>query len=132
MARRPAQRAAVMRKMSDDLLFDVEIVVVPTARESDGLAVGVRNREMTATQRHEAPSLSKALKRAPRKWLAGGVRSPRPLDCGGDAYPERPPPGGGIIYITICRPAARMEAVREVVFRASAVLALGAWVDESA
>jgi pantoate--beta-alanine ligase len=69
------QRAVVVRKMAADLSFNVEIVVVPTAREADGLAAGARNREFTASQRKEAASLHAALVRA--KEMSGqGVRSP--------------------------------------------------------
>ncbi|MEO6245478.1 MAG: pantoate--beta-alanine ligase, partial [Opitutaceae bacterium] len=58
-----AQRAAVVRKMAGDLGFPVEIVVVPTVRDEDGLALGVRNADFTTTLRQEALALSKALKK---------------------------------------------------------------------
>jgi pantoate--beta-alanine ligase len=44
--------------MAEELNFPVEIVVVPTVREADGLAAGVRNREFTPSQRQEALALS--------------------------------------------------------------------------
>ena len=52
-----AQRAAVVRKMARDLGFKVQVAIVPTVRETDGLALGVRNHELTSSQRLDALAL---------------------------------------------------------------------------
>jgi pantoate--beta-alanine ligase len=67
-----AQQAAVIRRLVSDLNFDVEIVVVPTVRESDGLAMSSRNSYLTPADRAQAPVLFRALREAERRVLEGG------------------------------------------------------------
>jgi pantoate--beta-alanine ligase len=68
-----AQQALVITKMAHDLDFPVEVVVMPTIRESDGLALSSRNVYLSPTEREAALSLSRALKTAERLH-AGGER----------------------------------------------------------
>jgi pantoate--beta-alanine ligase len=121
-----AQRAAVVRRMAEELNFPVEIVVVPTVREADGLAAGVRNREFTPSQRQEALALSNALKRA-KEMADSGVRSTDRLIAEathimGQHRRVR------VIYVAIVD-AQTMETLREVVPGRS-LLAIAAWIDE--
>lgn len=60
------QQSVVIRRMVEDLNFPVEIVVCPTAREQDGLAVSSRNAYLTADERRQAPALYAALQDARR------------------------------------------------------------------
>lgn len=120
------QRAAVVKKMVADLSFNVEIVVVPTVREADGLAAGIRNVEFTSSQRQEALGIYTALKRA-QEMAAAGVRSPDRIVAEathilGDRRRLR------IIYISLVD-RETMEPMREVVPGRS-MLAIAAWVDE--
>ncbi|MEQ8766343.1 MAG: pantoate--beta-alanine ligase [Planctomycetota bacterium] len=56
-----AQQARVLRRMTIDLGFDLEVVIVPTVREPDGLALSSRNRYLTPEDRARALCLSRAL-----------------------------------------------------------------------
>ena len=57
-----AQQAAVVEQLVADLNLELEIRVVPTVREEDGLAVSSRNAYLSAEEREAAASLPKALR----------------------------------------------------------------------
>lgn len=121
-----AQQVAVVRKMIADLHFGVEVVVVPTVREVDGLAVGVRNRELSATQRQEALSIYASLQRA-KEMVAQGVRSPDRIIAEtthllGERRRIR------VIYVSMVDQNT-MEPMREVV-PGRTLLVIAVWVDE--
>jgi pantoate--beta-alanine ligase len=69
-----AQQTVIVRRMAADLDFPVEIVVVPTVRESDGLAMSSRNAYLEGDDRARAVALSRAL-RAVEAAVAGGERN---------------------------------------------------------
>lgn len=121
-----AQRAAVVRKIAVDLCFAVEIVVVPTVREADGLAAGVRNREFTPSQRQESLALSKALKKA-KEMFDSGVRNPDRLIAEATHILSQHR-RVRIIYISIVN-CLSMEPARDLT-PGQTMLALAAWVDE--
>jgi len=56
------QQAVIIRRMVRDLDFPVEIVVCPTVREADGLAMSTRNAYLTPQQRLQAAELSRSLR----------------------------------------------------------------------
>ncbi len=56
-----AQQATVIKKMVTDLNMNLEITVVPTVRESDGLAMSSRNIYLNPEERQAATVLFKAL-----------------------------------------------------------------------
>ncbi len=58
------QQLMVIRRMVDELCFPIEIIGVPTERESDGLAMSSRNSYLTAEQRQQAPLLYRVLTQA--------------------------------------------------------------------
>ncbi len=58
------QQAVVIRRMVEDLNFAVRIVICPTVREVDGLAMSSRNKYLTPDQRRQAAALRQALQLA--------------------------------------------------------------------
>jgi pantoate--beta-alanine ligase len=66
-----AQQAAVIRQMTRDLSYPVEIVVCPIVREPDGLAMSSRNVYLDPDQRKAALVLSRALRAAQEAYDNG-------------------------------------------------------------
>lgn len=58
------QQLMIIRRAAEDLCMPVEVLGLPTTRESDGLAMSSRNRYLTAEQRALAPRIFAALERA--------------------------------------------------------------------
>jgi pantoate--beta-alanine ligase len=56
-----AQQVAVIKRMVQDLNFNLELVVCPTVREVDGLAMSSRNAKLSAAARQQATCLYQAL-----------------------------------------------------------------------
>jgi pantoate--beta-alanine ligase len=55
------QQAAVIGRMTRDLNFPIKIVVAPTLREADGLAMSSRNKYLWPAQRDQATVLRRAI-----------------------------------------------------------------------
>ncbi len=66
-----AQQCAVVRRLVEDLGFDLEVVACPTVREPDGLAMSSRNARLSAQQRAAAPVVFGSLKAAAARIAAG-------------------------------------------------------------
>ena len=73
-----AQQVVVIKRMVTDLNFPLEVVVCPTLREADGLAMSSRNRKLTPEQRRAAPVLYRALSAA-QLAFENGERDPEVL-----------------------------------------------------
>lgn len=126
LGQKDAQLAAVVRKMIADLLFGVEVALVPTVREADGLAVSVRNSHLTSNQRQDALSIHASLKRA-QEMVAQGVRSTdRVVAEATHILGERR--RVRVIYVSMVDENT-MEPMREIV-PGRTLLAIAVWVDE--
>ena len=66
-----AQQACVIKKMTKDLQFDFNLVICPTVREPDGLAMSSRNAYLTNDDRQKALLLSQSLEEAKKLIDAG-------------------------------------------------------------
>ena len=58
------QQAAVIRRMTDDLNFPIRIVVAPTGRAGDGLALSSRNAYLNPEEREQATVLIRSIEAA--------------------------------------------------------------------
>jgi pantothenate synthetase (EC 6.3.2.1) len=66
------QQLAVIRKMVADMAMPIDIIGVPTVRESDGLAMSSRNNNLTVDERQRAPVLAKTM-----RWMSAQMRNGR-------------------------------------------------------
>ena len=66
-----AQQAIVIQRMIRDLNFDIELILGPTIREPDGLAMSSRNFYLTPEQRAAAPVLHRCLERVENLYVDG-------------------------------------------------------------
>lgn len=66
-----AQQLAIIRKMVQDLNFDIRIVGCPIIREADGLAKSSRNTYLSTEERQAALCLSQAVKKGQEVIKAG-------------------------------------------------------------
>ena len=65
------QQSVVIQKLARDLDTGVEVVVMPTIREPDGLAMSSRNVQLSPEHRQAAPTVYRALCEAYRLWADG-------------------------------------------------------------
>ena len=68
------QQTAVLRALARDLLFPVEVVLAPTVREPDGLAMSSRNVYLSTEERRRALVISRALRKVEASAAAGERR----------------------------------------------------------
>lgn len=74
-----AQQIAIVRQVVRDLNIDVGLRILPTVRESDGLALGSRNHLLTQPERQSASVLYRALL-AGKALVDGNVRNPAEIE----------------------------------------------------
>ena len=70
-----AQQAVIIKKMVTDLNLNVEIIVCPTVRDEDGLALSSRNALLTREEREQAPLIYKSLVKAESLHAGGEYES---------------------------------------------------------
>ena len=97
-----AAQAAIIRKMVRDLNFDIEIVVAPIVRESDGLAMSSRNAYLSPEQRKQATVLYRALMRVQTLADRGERRAAELIRAGEEVVREEP--GAKLEYLEIVNP----------------------------
>jgi pantoate--beta-alanine ligase len=85
-----AAQVAVLRSMVRDLNFDLDLVVCPTVREPDGLALSSRNRYLSPEERRRALVLSNALNVMEATYRAGQKDVVRLLEAGRNVLAAQP------------------------------------------
>jgi pantoate--beta-alanine ligase len=68
------QQTVVIKKLAREMNFDTDIIICPTVREADGLAMSSRNCYLSGEERKAASVLYKALKRGEELALTKGVK----------------------------------------------------------
>ena len=109
------QQAALVRQLVDDLNLGVAILVRPTVRERDGLAMSSRNVYLNPDERRIAPLLSQAL-HAGRQMIEGGMSDVAAIERTMRHTIERAP-AVHVEYLAVCDPDS-LEPLSAVADRA--------------
>lgn len=119
------QQCVVIKRMVKDLNFDLQILTMPTIRESDGLAMSSRNARLSPAERQSSLCLSRALQKAQALVSHGERRSAAILQMVRDEIAKEPQVR--LEYVSLSHPET-LEEVSEVA--GPTLLALAAWVGE--
>jgi len=116
-----AQQAVVIKRMVADLNMPLEIVVCPTVREKDGLAVSSRNKYLSEQERKEAAKIYKSLSKA-KEIVDGGITDSNEIIAQMRSKLQQIK-GGKIEYVEIVD-AETLENVDKITGRVIAAVAL--------
>ncbi len=120
------QQTVVVERLVKDLNLDTEIVVRPTVREPDGLALSSRNRHLSPEERKAATVLYRALSDG-RELIRAGERSVKKVEAAMTRliWAE---PLARLDYLAVADPTT-LDEVRSV--RGRVVLLLAVWIGKS-
>ncbi|MCX5734187.1 MAG: pantoate--beta-alanine ligase [candidate division NC10 bacterium] len=114
------QQSLVVRRLVADLNLGFEIVVLPTVREADGLALSSRNVLLSAEERRQASVLFRSLSVA-QAAVKRGERDAEKVRAGIEAQ-IRSAPLAVVDYVAVCDPDT-LDALTRIAVRAVALVA---------
>ena len=120
-----AAQVAVLRQMVRDLSLPVELVVCPTVREPDGLALSSRNRYLSPLERQEALALSMALSAAEQTARRGTISADALLAAARSVLTQEP--GVRLDYLALVNPDTLLP-VEALAPDSPTLLAIAGWV----
>ena len=116
-----AQQAIVIKRMVADLNMPLEIVIRPTVREPNGLAVSSRNQYLSDRQKKDAANIYKSLLKCRRMIEAGTSETQQIID--GMRKILQQIPSGQIEYISIVD-AETLESIEQIAGKILAAVAV--------
>ncbi len=119
------QQYVVIKRMVQDLNFDIEIIGMPTVREADGLAMSSRNARLSPEERKESLCLFRSLEAA-RAMVQEGERRPEAILQKVQALISQEK-HARLEYASLCHPET-LEEVSEI--SGPTLLALAVWIGE--
>ncbi len=119
------QQCAVIKRMVQDLNFDIDIVVMPIIREADGLAMSSRNARLSPAEREVSLCVSRALNIAQECVSSEQRDTTAILQAVQDALTQNA--AVRIEYASLCHPDT-LEEVEEV--SGPTLLAIAVWVGD--
>jgi pantoate--beta-alanine ligase len=106
-----AAQATIIRRMAWDLNFPVEIIVCPTVRDADGLAMSSRNAYLNPQERKSAVILYRALQEVRSRFEQGERKADRLIEAGKRVLAQES--GVRLDYLEIVDPET-LDPVREI------------------
>ena len=116
-----AQQAIVIRRMVADLNMPLEIVICPTVREANGLAISSRNQYLTTQQKKDAANIYKSLQTCRRLIYAGTTETHQIIAEMQKILQQIP--SGEIEYISIVD-AETLESIEKIAGKVLAAVAV--------
>ena len=116
------QQTAVICSLVQDLNLSASIVVVPTVRDADGLALSSRNEYLTAEQRKAAPVIYQSLARIEELWRSG-LNDAKSLRRAARKLLEAEPLVDEVDYVSVAS-AENLEELDQIQVRAMASVAV--------
>jgi pantoate--beta-alanine ligase len=118
--RKDFQQAALIRRMVRELNFPIDLVVAPTVREHDGLALSSRNTYLDESARASALGLVESLRAAERAFAAGERDGEQLTAIGRDSLARHPEIG--VDYFAVVDPSD-MRPVEKAASESVAIVA---------
>jgi len=115
------QQAIVIKRMVADLNMPLEIVICPTVREPNGLAVSSRNQYLSEQQRQDAANIYKSLQEC-RRLIDAGTTETRQIIAGMRKILQQIP-SGQIEYVSIVD-AETLESIDKIAGKVLAAVAV--------
>jgi pantoate--beta-alanine ligase len=103
------QQAVIVRRVAADLALGPEVVVCPTVREPDGLALSSRNRYLSPRERRRAAAVPAALAEGERRFRAGETDAAAVLAAMRDLLE---PDTDRVDYVAACEPESLEPVAR--------------------
>jgi pantoate--beta-alanine ligase len=122
-----AQQSIVIRQMTEDLNFDLDVVVCPTVREPDGLAMSSRNVYLNPKERKAAMILSRALDQAQTAFNHGERNAERILQIVTEVVESEPL--ARLQYVSCAHPDNLLEL--EGAIPAQALLSMAVYIGKT-
>ena len=119
------QQCVVIKRMVQDLNFDVDVVVMPTVREMDGLAMSSRNARLSPAERELSLCVSRALTAAQECVSSGQRDTTMILRAVQDELTQNAEVR--VEYASLCHPDS-LEEVYQV--SGPTLLAIAIWIDD--
>ena len=85
-----AAQAAILKRMVRDLMFPVEVVIVPIVREPAGLALSSRNVYLSPAERKQATVLSRALRTVKSRYETGERSAAKLIEAARQVFASEP------------------------------------------
>lgn len=120
------QQTVIIKRMVKDLNVDLNIIVLPTIRETDGLAMSSRNQYLDKEERRAATILYRALKKGQSLFESGNKGAEKLREIISDSFQDEP--SAHLEYLAIVHPET-LEEEKEV--RKGTLIAIAAHIGKT-